>query len=125
MTPLVYVALALAGGAGASLRFVLDGLIRTTVQTAYPFATTLINVSGSLLLGLITGLAAQLLLPPELALILGAGFLGGYTTFSTASYETVRLIQQRRYGESLASGVGMLMLAVGAAMLGLWIASLF
>nr|WP_246318470.1 fluoride efflux transporter CrcB [Leifsonia psychrotolerans] len=122
---MVYVALALAGGAGASLRFVLDGLIRTTVQTAYPFATTLINVSGSLLLGLITGLAAQLLLPPELALILGAGFLGGYTTFSTASYETVRLIQQRRYGESLASGVGMLMLAVGAAMLGLWIASLF
>ncbi|RZU65669.1 camphor resistance protein CrcB [Microterricola gilva] len=123
MTPLLFALLALAGGVGAAARFVLDGAIRTRLRTAFPWATTVINVSGSLVLGVLTGLTAVHLLPEQLGVILGAGFLGGYTTFSTASYETVQLIRQGRYGASLLSGLLMLALCVAAAALGLWIGS--
>jgi CrcB protein len=80
-----------------------------------------INVTGSFLLGLVTGLVLAHGLPAEWRAILGTGFLGGYTTFSTASYETVRLAQQRRYRAALFNGVGMLVLALAAAGLGLWL----
>lgn len=123
MTPLIFLLLAVAGGLGAATRFLVDGLIRAKLKTAYPWATTIINVSGALVLGFITGLTLTHLLPTDLNVVIGTGFLGGYTTFSTASYETVRLIKQRRYGASLASGIGMLILAVAASGLGLWLAS--
>lgn len=123
MTPLLFALLALAGGVGAAARFVLDGVIRTRLKTAFPWATTVINVSGSLVLGALTGLTLVQLLPEQLGVVLGAGFLGGYTTFSTASYETVQLIRQGRYGASLLSGLLMLVLSVAAASLGLWIGS--
>ncbi|WP_066301407.1 fluoride efflux transporter CrcB [Arthrobacter luteolus] len=121
MTPLTFLVLALAGGAGAAVRFLFDGLIRTWLQTEFPWATTLINVSGSLALGVLTGLTLGQVLPTDLGIVIGTGFLGGYTTFSAASYETVQLIKQGRHIASLVSGVGMLVLSVAAALLGLWI----
>lgn len=124
MTPLIFLLLAAAGGLGAATRFLFDGVLRSRMKTAYPWATTIINVSGSLVLGFVIGLTLTHLLPTDLAAVIGTGFLGGYTTFSTASYETVQLIKQGRYGWSLASGFGMLVLAVAAAGLGLWLASL-
>lgn len=124
MTVLLVVAVGLAGGVGAVARLVLDGLLRARVRLAFPLGTTVINVTGSFLLGLVTGLALAHGLPPEWRAVLGTGFLGGYTTFSTASYETVRLAQQRRYRAALATGVGMLVLALAAAGLGLWLGQL-
>ena len=124
MNPLIFILLALAGGVGASVRFLVDGLIRANLKTAYPWATTIINISGSLVLGFITGLTVARVLPTDLNIVLGTGFLGGYTTFSTASYETVQLIRQRRYGHALGSGIGMLIGCVAAAMLGLWLGEL-
>lgn len=124
MTPLLVLAVAVAGGLGAVARLVLDGALRSLFRINYPFGTTVINVTGSFLLGLVTGLALVHGLPPEWRAILGTGFLGGYTTFSTASYETVRLAQQRRYRAALFNGVGMLILALGAAGLGLWLGGL-
>ena len=119
MTPLVFVALALAGGVGAGARFVLDGFLRSRGTSPYPVGTLVINISGSFLLGLVTGLALAAAVPPETQLILGAGFLGGYTTFSTASVEAVRLVQERRYGIALVTSVGMLVAAVLASGAGL------
>lgn len=124
MTALLVVAVAAAGGAGAVARLVLDGLVRSWTRIPYPLGTTVINVTGSFLLGLVTGLALAHGLPPEWRAVLGTGFLGGYTTFSTASYETVRLAQQRRYRAALVNGVGMLLLALAAAGLGLWLGQL-
>lgn len=124
MTVLLVVAVGLAGGVGAVARLVLDGLLRARVRVAFPLGTTVINVTGSFLLGLVTGLALVHGLPPEWRAVLGTGFLGGYTTFSTASYETVRLAQQRRYRAALLNGVGMLVLALAAAGLGLWLGQL-
>lgn len=124
MTVLLVIGVGLAGGVGAVARLVLDGLLRARVRVAFPLGTTVINVTGSFLLGLVTGLALVHGLPPEWRAVLGTGFLGGYTTFSTASYETVRLAQQRRYRAALLNGVGMLALALAAAGLGLWLGQL-
>ncbi|GAB3033839.1 fluoride efflux transporter CrcB [Parafrigoribacterium mesophilum] len=124
MNPLVIVALSIAGGLGAVARLVLDGFLRSQVKVAFPLGTTVINVTGSLLLGLITGLALTHAMPTEWRLILGTGFLGGYTTFSTASFETVRLAQAGRYVAALGNGLGMFAVALLAAGAGLWLGSL-
>ncbi|MCU1557317.1 MAG: hypothetical protein JWN09_1312 [Microbacteriaceae bacterium] len=124
MSVLVFVLLSLAGGVGAAARLLVDGLIRSRVATAFPLGTTVINVTGSFLLGLITGLAIGHFVPEVVRLVLGVGVMGGYTTFSTASFETVRLIQSRRYRAALVNGLGMLLAAVAVAILGLWIGSL-
>lgn len=124
MTVLLFVLIAIAGGLGAACRLLVDGLIRRRWSGAYPLGTTVINVSGSLLIGLVTGLVIAGSLPVELQLIGTTGFLGGYTTFSTASFETVRLLQEGRSVAALLNSFGMLVASVLAAGLGLWIGSL-
>jgi len=114
--------LALAGGFGAIARFTLDGLIRGRLKAVLPLGTMIINVSGSLLLGFVTGLVLFHAVPSAWQLVLGTGFLGGYTTFSTASFETARLIQERQLLAALVNGLGMLVLALAAAAAGLWLA---
>jgi CrcB protein len=123
MSVILFLAVAAAGGVGAAARLVIDGLVRSRIRSAFPAGTAIVNVTGSLLLGFITGLAVARALPAEWHAVLGSGFLGGYTTFSTASYETVRLIQNRRPGAALASSLGMLVGCGGAAAIGLWTGS--
>jgi len=120
MTGVTFVLLCLAGGLGATARFMLDAAIRTRVTATLPWGTIIINLTGSFLLGLLTGIATAHALPDAWKLVVGTGFLGGYTTFSTASFETVRLMQERRYGAALANGLGVLGGATAAAGLGLW-----
>jgi CrcB protein len=74
-----------------------------------------------LILGVLTGLVLGHTVSVEWQLVLGTGMMGGYTTFSTASFETVRLLQDRRYVLALSNGVGMLIVSVAAAALGIWI----
>ena len=124
MTPLIFIALAVAGGFGAAVRMLLDGLIKSRVSGPTPWGTIIINVSGSLVLGFLTGLAAGQILPQAWLLVIGTGFLGGYTTFSTASVETVRLLQEHKWLIGLGNGLGTLVIATGAAGLGLWIGGL-
>ena len=108
----------IAGGIGAALRLVLDGLIRARTQSTYPVGTTVINVTGSILLGLLTGLASSHLVTHQWQLVVGTGLLGGYTTFSTASFETVRLIEDRRYIAAAFNAFGMLVACVAASAVG-------
>ena len=115
--------IAAAGGVGAVARFVWDGHLRSRA-TDYPVGTAIINLTGSLLLGFVTGLALSQLLSAPWALVLGTGFLGGYTTFSTASVETVRLAQERRRLAALLNGLGLLVASVVLAGIGWWVASL-
>ncbi len=125
MIALQFLAVCLAGGAGAALRFVVDATIRRHTSASYPLATMIINVSGSLVLGLLIGLVLGGTLSHGWQLILGTGMMGGYTTFSTASYETVRLLEERRWWAAAINGVGMLVLCTAAAAggyaLGLWL----
>jgi CrcB protein len=112
--------MALAGGVGAVARFVLDGLVRTRFASAFPLGTVLINVTGSFVLGVVTGLALGHAVADEWRLVLGTGFCGGYTTFSTASFETVRLVERQQTGLALLNAVGTLVTTVLVAALGLW-----
>jgi CrcB protein len=109
---------ALVGGLGAATRFVVDGLIRGRWTSVFPLATVLINVSGSAIIGLLSGGVAYHSLSPTAYLIAAVGFCGGYTTFSTAMVETVRLVQAGDYRRATANALGSLLLALGAAALG-------
>ncbi len=109
----------LAGMVGAISRFALDGVIRTRIRSDFPWATVAINVSGSLLLGLVTGLILFHSDPPDLKLVIGTGFCGGFTTFSTASFESVRLLQRRLYLAAFGSAFGTLAVTMVAAAIGL------
>ena len=113
-----------AGSAGAMARFVVDGAIRSRHTSAFPWATVLINVTGSFLLGLLTGLALYHGLPNAILLIVGVGFCGAYTTFSTASFETVRLFQQQRYAAGAANAIGTALVALLAGGVGLALAGM-
>jgi CrcB protein len=124
MTPWLFLAIAAAGGVGAAARFVVDGLVRSRFGGAYPWGTTVINVSGSLLLGLVTALALGGVADEGWRLVLGSGLLGGYTTFSTASVETVRLLHDGRSRAGLVNAFGMLVASVVAALLGYGLGSL-
>ncbi|RMB77132.1 fluoride efflux transporter CrcB [Rhodococcus sp. SBT000017] len=115
--------IACGGSAGAIVRFVLDGAIRHHRASDFPWATATINVTGSLLLGFVIGLILFHGLPQELQLIVGIGFCGGYTTFSTASFETVRLIQRQKYIAGVLNAVGTLLVTVVAGGAGLIAAS--
>lgn len=93
--------MAVAGGLGAVARFVIDSAVRSRVRTALPVGTLLVNLLGSLVLGMLSGAVLRHGADPDLRLVLGTGFCGGLTTFSTASVECVRLVQQRRAGLAL------------------------
>ena len=112
-------ALALAGGLGAVARFVVDGLARDRWGERLPYGVLLVNVTGSLLLGLVVGLVLFRGAPDGLRLVVGTGFCGGYTTFSTASLDAVRLAQQGRPLAAAAYGAGTLLLTVLAGAAGL------
>ncbi|AEE45367.1 fluoride efflux transporter FluC [Cellulomonas fimi] len=109
---------ALLGGLGAATRFVVDGEIRARVPQRLPLSTMVVNVSGSLLLGALVAAHVHGLVPDVLLVAAGTGFCGGYTTFSTAMIESVRLLQAGAYGRAAVATVGTLVLAVGAASAG-------
>jgi CrcB protein len=123
IAPWLFLAVALAGGVGAALRLVVDGAVRAAVSSRLPLATAVVNVGGSFVLGLLTGLAASSALDHAWLLVLGGGLMGGYTTFGTASVETVRLLAERRVGPGLLYGLGVLVLAVAAGVLGVALGS--
>ncbi|MBR7833347.1 fluoride efflux transporter CrcB [Actinospica durhamensis] len=103
----------LAASAGALARYLLDQGVSLRFESALPWGTFVINVSGSFVLGLLTGLAAHQGLPAPVLTVLGTGVCGGYTTFSTFSYETVRLAED---GSTLAA-VGNVAASLAAGLL--------
>jgi CrcB protein len=90
------------GGLGAALRHLVNLLSLRLVGTAWPYGTLFINVTGSILMGVVAGLFAwKVSLPPTLRLFIATGILGGYTTFSTFSLETALLIERGQAAQAL------------------------
>jgi CrcB protein len=118
-TVLVWSGVALVGGIGSVLRFVIDRAVARRVAQAFPFGTLAVNVSGAFLLGFLGGLA----LSKDAALVVGTGFVGAYTTFSTWMLETHRLGEERQTWTALANIVVSVALGIAAVVLGQWVAS--
>ena len=113
-------------GIGGGLRYALGGWIAQRWGTSFPWHTFAINVSGALLLGVLMGLSVERdLVSAPWRLFIGVGLLGGYTTFSTLSYESMALLERglvldgigNMFGSGLAGLVAVLVgLAIGRAL---------
>lgn len=124
MNTAVFIVTALSGGIGAAVRFLVDASISQRFGRNYPWATNTINASGSFVLGLLTGLVSNEAPHTPLLTILGVGLIGGYTTFSTASVETVRLLMARKIAAAGANAFGSTGLCILLALTGLWLGTL-
>lgn len=113
--------IAACGGVGAVSRFVVDAEVRRRVRGSFPVGTFVINALGSFLLGVLTGALTHHAgwLSPTAKAALGTGFCGGFTTFSTASVETVRLWFNTGRTEGSRYAVATAIVALLAAFLGL------
>ncbi|HET7601190.1 MAG TPA: fluoride efflux transporter CrcB [Gemmatimonadales bacterium] len=93
--------IALGGAVGSVARFMLGQLVQRGAGVTFPLGTLLINISGSFLLGFILRYSlATPAISPEVRALLTTGFCGGYTTFSTFSYETVALLEDGELGRA-------------------------
>jgi CrcB protein len=117
MSPLLFVGAALAGGVGAVLRYLADLGVARLAGRRYPWGILAVNLTGSFALGLVTSAL------PDQAFLLGAGLLGGYTTFSTAMLDTVALWRDGERPASAFNAIGMLVLGLLAATAGLVLGS--
>lgn len=113
----------LGSSAGASLRYVVDREIQSRHERVFPFGTLTINVVGSFCLGLVAGAAAELGLSELAATALGVGVLGGFTTFSTYIWETLRMVEERSYFVAVTNvvvsiGAGLVAVYAGYALIG-------
>ncbi len=113
----------LGGFGGANARYWLGSLFNRRFGTAFPFGTLFINVSGSFILGWFLGLTSHgLLTDPAFRWLIAVGFCGGYTTFSTFTYETLLLLQAGRFWRAVGFNLlGSYLSGLAAAAVGLWL----
>ncbi len=112
---------ALGGGVGAVARYLLGLASAHRFGMTWPVGTLVANVSGGLLMGLLVGWLALRGGDDQerLRLLLGVGLLGGFTTFSAFSLETLLMIERRAYGEAVVYALGSVILSVAALFAGL------
>jgi CrcB protein len=115
----------IGAGAGGVARYLLSLWFIERFGAAFPYGTLAVNITGSFLLALLAGLAGERLgLSPEVRLLLGTGFCGGYTTFSTFAVETLLLAETRALPTAALNVVASVALSLLAAVAGLWLARL-
>jgi fluoride exporter len=107
------------GGLGSAARLVVGPFILERLPLDFPTGTLFINVVGSFLIGLFMQIGVDTrVFSPEARFFLTTGFCGGFTTFSTFSYETMQLIDDERYGAAAGYIVASVLLSLGACLLG-------
>lgn len=116
---MTWLLLVLGAAVGAPLRYLTDRAVQSRHESLFPWGTFAVNAAGSLVLGLLTGAAGEGAIGPRLTALLGVGLCGALTTYSTFSYETLRLAERGRTGLA-AANVGLsLGVGLGAVFLGL------
>ncbi|MGM7667877.1 fluoride efflux transporter FluC [Microbacterium sp. A93] len=118
MTPLLFVLASVAGGLGAGARYLVDIAVMRLTAGRFPWGIVIVNITGSFALGLVTASI------PEAAFVIGAGFLGGYTTFSTAMLDTLALWKDGERPASVFHLFGTFGASVLAALAGLALGAL-
>jgi CrcB protein len=120
-----YLIIGIGGFLGANARYLLGGWIAERYGTSFPYGTLVINVSGSFVIGFFLVLISErFIVHPNWRLFFAIGFLGAYTTFSTFSFETLALVQQRSFFQALANMVGSVVLGQVAVVAGMILARL-
>ena len=109
----------LGGFVGANARYLLGGWVAARLGSTFPYGTFVINLTGSFILGLVMGMLESQLLSPTVRLAVSIGFIGAYTTFSTFTYETVRLLEQGSLMLATLNATGSVLLGLVAAVGGL------
>jgi fluoride exporter len=110
----------IGGGLGAALRHLVNLAGLRLVGAALPYGTFFINVTGSLLMGVVAGLFAwKVSLPPTLRLFVATGILGGYTTFSTFSLETALLFERGQPWQAIGYVAGSVLVGLAALFAGM------
>lgn len=120
MTPLLVVVGAMIG---APARYLTDRYVQSRHESVFPWGTFAVNVVGSFILGFLTAAADRHGLPSALVTLTGTGFCGALTTYSTFSYETVRLIEQRSGFYAVANVVASIVAGLGSAVCGATLAA--
>jgi CrcB protein len=113
----------LAAAIGAPARFLVDGWIEDHVGDDFPWGTLAVNLTGCLALGVLTGLARSHGLGATPRTIIGTGGLGAYTTFSTFTFETVRLVEEGELSFAVGNIAVSVVLGLAAAAVGIAIVS--
>ncbi|HYH52488.1 MAG TPA: fluoride efflux transporter CrcB [Acidimicrobiia bacterium] len=124
MSPLAWTAFVVAGAAGAAARHLLGQAMTERSAGRFPWGTLVVNVTGSFLFGVVTGLALDHGLAREPRIVVGTGFCGAYTTFSTFTYETIRLVEDGAVKDALRNAATTVVAAAVATAAGLGLAAL-
>ena len=109
---------------GGTCRYLLSQFIQTRTTIPFPFATLTVNIIGCLLIGVVFGLGAKGGMTPEWRLFLATGVLGGFTTFSAFSYETVHMLQNGQISNAILYILASVLLGLLATFLGFWLVKL-
>jgi fluoride exporter len=123
MSSAMWLAFVVAAAIGAPLRYVVDGWVQERTGGAFPWGTFVVNVTGCLGLGLLAGFGIYHGADADVRLVVGTGALGAYTTFSTMTFETVRLAEEGAVDTALRNVGANLFLGLLAASAGLAIAA--
>ncbi|HKE66555.1 MAG TPA: fluoride efflux transporter CrcB [Micromonosporaceae bacterium] len=103
---------------GAPMRYLTDRAVQARHDSVFPWGTLAVNVAGSFILGLLVAGAATHGVSPHVVALVGTGFCGALTTYSTFSYETVRLAQEGARFYAVANVVASVVAGLGAAFFG-------
>jgi CrcB protein len=120
-----FLAFLAAAALGAVARYLLDGFVRVRTGGPFPWGTLAVNLSGCLVLGVLTGLGLHHGLGPTARTAVGTGGVGAYTTFSTFTFETVRLVEEGDRRQALGYLAATSLLGLAAAATGLALTELF
>lgn len=113
-----FVWVCLGAAVGAPGRYLVDRAIQSRHDTVMPWGTMLVNVAGSLILGVLTGLSSARNVPEAVSLTLGTGLCGTLTTYSTFSYETFRLVEDGARLYAMLNAAISLFAGLGSAVVG-------
>jgi fluoride exporter len=116
------VLVALGAAVGAPLRYLVDRAVQARHDSLFPWGTFAVNVTGSLILGVVVGAAAAGALPAGVTALLGTGLCGTLTTYSTFGFETVRLLEQRAARYAVLNAAASVVAGLGAGFAGVAVA---
>ena len=119
MSTTAWLAFLLAAAIGAPARYLIDGFVQDHTEGAFPWGTFVVNITGCFVLGTLVGLGLYHGFDPTTRTVLGTGGMGAYTTFSTFTFETIRLAEEGAINEAVRNAAASFVVGLAAASAGL------